>query len=104
MSVSSDLLGDCQCQREPETFLDELYRVRNRLHRYNLRFHLARFPKDLLAQWWRKDGMLPRATSRVAYQNYKAGAAPGKLYRGPLARPQLRIIDGDKKGARILQR
>jgi len=100
MSVSRDLTTDY----ETGTFLDELHRVRNRLHRYNLRYHLSVYPKDLLAMWLRKEGCLPWATSRIAFESYKAGKPPGKLYRGPLDRPQLRIIQGGKKGARILQR
>jgi hypothetical protein len=78
------------------TFLEELYRYRDVLHRYNFRYHLACYPKDLLAMWWRKEGCLPWPTSRVAFESFSAGKKPGHLYRGPPHWPKLKVITGGK--------
>jgi hypothetical protein len=104
MSATSDLIDAGEQSHGPTCFIEELHRYRDVLKRYNLRYHLARYPKDVLAMWWRKDGCLPFVTSQFAFESYKAGKPPGRLYRGAPWKTQLRVIDGDKKGARILQR
>ena len=91
--ASSDLI---EPRTQPATFLDELYRYRDVLKRYNLRYHLARYPKDLLAIWWRKEGCLPHPTSKIAFESFRRGEKPGRLYQGPPHRTQLKLIEGGK--------
>ena len=80
----------------PRTFSDELHRLFCAMKIYNMRYHLAIFPKDLVRSWW-KEGDLPAPTSQLAYLAYKAGFEPRRrLYRGPPHKPQLKIIDGGK--------
>jgi hypothetical protein len=44
----------------PKTFFEELQQLKRRMKIYNLRWHLARFPKDLLAHSWRVEGEFTR--------------------------------------------
>jgi hypothetical protein len=78
----------------PESFVDEIWRFKRPLIIYNMRWHLARFPRDLIDHWWNECGGLPWPTSNVAYRAWKAGERPGKLYRGALWKPALRVIEG----------
>ena len=83
---------------EPSCFLEaldlEYVRTRNRMMIYILRYCLARYPVDLLQYWWRKTGGVPDSIRYLAFQAYKAGAKPGRLYRGPSHWPRLRVIEG----------
>jgi hypothetical protein len=93
---------------EPSCFVEALnlewWRIRNKMMRFLFRYHLSKYPKDLLRLWWDRDRCMPWSTSQLAFEAYKAGKPPGKLYRGPPWKTQLRLIQGDKKSARILQR
>jgi hypothetical protein len=78
--------------------LDRLMRA---MKVYNMRDHLARYPKDLLRLWWDEEGDLPRVTSSRAYQRYANGEPPRrKLYKEPCEgygfKPKLRVIEGGK--------
>jgi hypothetical protein len=85
-------------QSGPSCFLEvldiEYERIRRRLKIYILRWHLARYPVDLLPVWWRKERGMPHATSQRAFESYKNGEKPGALYKGPPDRPKLRVIEG----------
>jgi hypothetical protein len=61
---------------------------------YMLRWHLARYPVDLLRYWFRREGGMPAPTRQSAFRSYAAGEQPGRLFRGPLHFPKLRVIDG----------
>jgi len=78
----------------PESFMDEISRFKRPLIIYNIKWHLARFPKDLVRHWWDDHGGLPHATSQLAYGAYKAGRKPGPLFKGPPWKLQLRVIAG----------
>jgi hypothetical protein len=79
----------------PETFHGELRRFACRLRRYNMRWHLAIFPRDLVRTWWKVDRCMPWPTSNAAYWDYKAGRLPRRrLFKGPSHFPQLRLIEG----------
>ena len=94
MNMTSNPIEQGERSPGPHTFLEELYRYRDVLHRYNFRYHLARYPKDLVAYWWRKENILPQPSSKLALKSFKAGEPAGRLYRGPLWKPQLRVIQG----------
>jgi hypothetical protein len=79
-----------------ELFEQEYRRIRNGMMAYIFRYHLARYPKDLLRDWWRKEGCMPWATSQLAFEAYKAGMKSGRLYRGAPHRPQLKVIEGGR--------
>ena len=85
---------------EPSCFLEaldlEYTRTRNRLMIYMLRYHLARYPVDLLRYWFRREGGMPNPTMQRAFESYRAGEKPGPLYKGPPWKPQLRIIEGGR--------
>ena len=85
---------------EPSNFLEaldiEYVRVRNRMMVYMLRWHLARYPVDLLRFWFRKEGGMPNPTRQRAFESYRAGEKPGRLYKGPSHWPKLKIIDGGR--------
>jgi hypothetical protein len=85
---------------EPSCFLEaldlEYARIRNRMKIYILRWHLARYPVDLLRVWWRKEGGMPHPTRLRAFDSYKVGEKPGTLYKGPSHRPKLRLMEGGK--------
>jgi hypothetical protein len=75
--------------------LDEEYqRARRKMMRYNFRYHLSKYPKDLLRFWWDHDRCLPWVTSQFAFEAYKSGTKPGPLYKGPPHKTQLKVIDG----------
>jgi hypothetical protein len=79
----------------PETFHDELRRFRRSLAIYNMRHHLAHYPRDLVRHWWRVERGLPTPSSGIAYHAWKTGLRPGHLYQGPPHwPPQLRVIEG----------
>jgi hypothetical protein len=79
----------------PDTFYGELRRFERRLQRYNLRWHLATFPRDLVRAWWKSGRRMPWPTSNAAYEAFKAGRPPSRcLFSGPSHFPQLRVIDG----------
>ena len=85
-------------QGGPSCFLEmldiEYERIRRRMKIYILRWHLARYPVDLLRVWWRKERGMPHATRQRAFESYKAGKKPGPLYKGPSHWPKLRVIAG----------
>jgi hypothetical protein len=64
--------------------------------RYRFRYHLSKYPKDLCAFWWRKEGCLPWATCLLAFEAYKAGAKPGHLHKGQPHFPKLKVIEGGR--------
>ena len=72
----------------------EYARIRNRMMRYRFRYHLSKYPADLVRFWWRKEGCLPWSTSQLAFEAYKAGAKPGPLSKEPSHWPKLRVIAG----------
>jgi hypothetical protein len=74
----------------------EWWRSRNKHMTYLFRYHLSRYPKDLLREWWDRDRCLPWVTSKLAFQAYKAGEKPGHLYKGPPHRPKLKVVEGGK--------
>jgi hypothetical protein len=84
----------------PECFCDEIQAFTRKLKRFNMRWHLSVYPKDIIRFWWDVEGDLPSLTSRHAFDEYKAGAAPRrKLYEGPLYFPrpssrQLSVVGG----------
>jgi hypothetical protein len=84
----------------PACFVQQLdwewRRIRNRHMRYIFRYLLSKYPKDLLSFWWKNDGCMPWAATKLAFEAFKAGIKPGdfQLYKGPPHRPQLKIIDG----------
>jgi hypothetical protein len=92
-----------QSSTEPSCFQElleqEYLRARNRMMIYILRYHLSRYPKDLLRSWWRDEGCMPWPTSQLAFAAYKAGMKPGRLYRGAPHRPQLRLIRGGQSAS-----
>jgi hypothetical protein len=89
-----------QSNAGPSCFVEaldfEYLRIRNEMMRYNFRYHLAKYPTDLVRFWWDHERCLPWATSQLAFEAYKAGRKPGHLYKGPPHFPKLRIIDGGK--------
>jgi len=78
----------------PESFVDEIWRFKRPLIIYNIRWHLAHFPKDLIRHWWNEHKGLPYVTSQAAYRAYKAGRKPGPLFKGPPWKLRLRVING----------
>ena len=85
---------------EPSSFLEaldsEYMRTRNRMKIYILRWHLSRYPVDLLRVWWRKEGSMPWPTMQRAFELYRAGEKPGPLFKGPSHFPKLKVIDGGR--------
>ena len=81
----------------PETFTEELARFRRGLLRYNIKWHLMTFPKDLVRQWYCVDGALPWPTSGLAYRDWKTGRKCSRLFKGPTHFPQLHVIEGGLK-------
>ena len=77
----------------------EWLRIRNRMMRFLFRYHLSKYPKDLLRLWWTRDRCMPWPTSQLAFEAYKAGKKPEHLYKGPPHRPQLKAIEGGKNSA-----
>ncbi len=73
--------------RAPETFAAELKRITRPITRsmkiFNMRYHLSRYPRDLVAFWWRIEGDLPYLTSRIAFEAFKRGEKPRTLHKGP---------------------
>ncbi|MGY8660952.1 hypothetical protein Q3C01_01120 [Bradyrhizobium sp. UFLA05-109] len=81
---------------ETKTFHDEIRRYRRSLARWNLRYHLSKYPRDLLRYWIDEEGALPVGTCSTAFRAWQAGVKPGRLYKGPPWRPQLRVVAGGK--------
>jgi hypothetical protein len=85
---------------QPTSFLEALdfesLKIRNRMKTYILRYHLARYPVDLLRFWWRREGGMPNPTRQLAFNAYKGGVKPGPLYKGPPHWPKLKMIEGGK--------
>jgi hypothetical protein len=85
-----------QLNSGPSCFVEELdlewRRIRNRMMRYLFRYHLSKYPKDLLREWWKRDRCLPWVTSKLAFEAYKAGKKPGHLYKGQPHRPKLKLL------------
>ena len=79
-----------------EALHEEWLRIRNKMMRYLFRYHLSRYPKDLLHFWWTHEGCLPWPTSQLAFECYRRGEKPGPLYKGPPHRPKLKVIEGGK--------
>jgi hypothetical protein len=89
----------CEQPGAPQTFNDELNCLHRAMKIYNIRYHLAIFPKDLVRSWWNQAGDMPEPTSGLAYLAYKAGLAPRRrLCKGRHWR-QLRIIEGGRSEA-----
>jgi hypothetical protein len=84
----------CEPPTAPQTFRDELLRLHRAMKIYNIRYHLAIFPKDLVRSWWNQAGDMPGPTSGLAYLAYKAGLAPRRRLCKGRHRPQFRIING----------
>jgi hypothetical protein len=88
----------------PTCFLDvlkdEYRRARNKHMRFLFRYHLSKYPVDLVQFWWRQERVLPWPTSQLAFEAYKAGIKAGdfRLYKGPRWKPQLTLMDGGKAG------
>jgi hypothetical protein len=74
----------------------EYDRIRDKLMTYIFRYHLSKYPKDLLRFWWTHEGCMPWATCQLAFEAYRAGKKPGPLYKGPPHRPQLKVIEGGR--------
>lgn len=89
-----------QSSVEPSSFVEaldlECWRIRDRMRRFLLRYHLSKYPKDLLRLWWDRDRCMPWPTSQLAFKAYKAGEKSGYLYKGPPHRAQLKVINGGK--------
>jgi hypothetical protein len=85
---------------EPSCFLEALdlewWRIRDRMKRFLLRWHLSKYPKDLLRSWWDRDRCMPWSTSQLAFKAYSAGEKPGPLFKGPPHWPKLKLIAGGK--------
>jgi hypothetical protein len=90
-----------QSNTGPSSFveaLDEEYRrLRNKMMTYIFRYHLSKYPTDLVHFWWTKEGGMPWPTSQLAFKAYKAGKKPGQLFKGPPQRPKLKVIEGGKR-------
>jgi hypothetical protein len=81
--------------------LDSEYRrIRNKHMRFLFRYHLSKYPIDLVQFWWRKEGAMPWVTSLSAFKVFKAGAkaADFRLYKGPSHFPKFALVDGGKSG------
>jgi hypothetical protein len=77
--------------------LDEEYlRIRNKMMRYNFRYHLSKYPADLVRLWWDHERCLLWPTSQLAFEAYKSGKKPGHLYKGPPWKAKFAVIDGGK--------
>jgi hypothetical protein len=98
IATATDL---CFCDAGPQSFRDDLDARFRAMKIYNLRNHLAIFPRDLVREWWDEGGDMPEPTSRLAYIAWKRDVAPRRrLHKGPLYRshkPRLKIIDGGKR-------
>lgn len=87
----------CFCDAGPQSFRDELDALFRVMKIYNLRHHLAMFPRDLVREWFDEGGDMRQPTSRLVYIAWKRGVAPRRrLYKGPPHRPQLKVISGEK--------
>jgi hypothetical protein len=80
-----------------EALEQEYLRIRNKMKTYIIRYHLSKYPKDLLRFWWTNEGGMPWPTSQLAFKAYKAGKKPGHLFKGPPQRPKLKVIEGGKR-------
>jgi hypothetical protein len=82
----------------PKSLLEALdfesLKTRNRMMTYIQRYHLARYPVDLLRYWWRREGGMPHPSRQLAFRAYKAGEKPRPLYKGPPHWPKLKVIEG----------
>jgi hypothetical protein len=95
------MIGPCENPDiGPSSFVEALdeehRRIRNKMMRYNFRYHLSKYPADLVRFWWDHERCLPWPTSKLAFESYKAGKKPGHLYRGPRHRPKLKLIEGGR--------
>ena len=92
---ASDVLGDVSGPSDFHEALGQEYlRIRNRMMRYLFRYHLSKYPADLIRYWWTREGCLPWLTSQPAFKAYQRGEKPGPLYKGPPWWPQLKVIQG----------
>jgi hypothetical protein len=83
----------------------EWRRIRNKHMRFLFRYHLSKYPIDLVQFWWRKERAMPWSTSQLAFGAYKAGAKAGdfRLYKGPSHFPKLTLVDGGKARSGALE-
>jgi hypothetical protein len=87
----------------PRSFAEALdwewHRVRDKMMTYLFRYHVSKYPNDLVRYWWMHEGCMPWPTSKLAFEAYKADVKPGPLYKEPRWKPKFTVIEGDKNSA-----